>query len=63
MHRIARSRLAELALINGTPGLIVAPGGRLLFALTFTIEGDKITQYAAIADPERLGQLTLAVLE
>jgi RNA polymerase sigma-70 factor (ECF subfamily) len=63
MHRTARSRLAELALINGTPGLIVAPGGRLLFALTFTIEDDKITQYAAIADPERLSQLTLAVLE
>ena len=37
--------------------------GRLLYALTFTIEGDKITQYTAIADPERLSQLTLAVPE
>jgi RNA polymerase sigma factor (sigma-70 family) len=59
----ARSRLAEVALVNGTAGLIVAPGGQLRLAITFTIEGDKITQYTVIADSRRLSQLTLAVLE
>jgi RNA polymerase sigma-70 factor (ECF subfamily) len=58
-----RSRQADLALINGTVGLIVAPAGRLRFALTFAIEGDRITEYTVIADPERLDGLSLAVLE
>lgn len=40
----------------------VAPRGRLLFALTFTIEDDRITKYDVIADPARLRRLDLAVL-
>jgi RNA polymerase sigma-70 factor (ECF subfamily) len=59
----ARSRQADLALVNGTVGLIVAPGGRLRFALTFAVEGGRITEYTVIADPERLDGLALAVLE
>jgi RNA polymerase sigma-70 factor (ECF subfamily) len=59
----ARSRQADLALINGTVGLIVAPGGRLRFALTFSVEDGRITEYTVIADPERLSGLALAVLE
>jgi RNA polymerase sigma-70 factor (ECF subfamily) len=57
-----RSRFAELALVNGTVGVVVAPRGRLLLALTFTIENDKITRYDVIADPTRLQRLDLAVL-
>lgn len=57
-----RSQFAELALVNGTVGLVVAPRGRLLLALTFTIENDKIAGYDVIADPARLQQLDLAVL-
>jgi hypothetical protein len=59
----ARSRQADLALINGTVGLIVAPAGRLRFALTFSVQDDRITEYTVIADPERLDGLALAVLE
>jgi RNA polymerase sigma factor (sigma-70 family) len=59
----ARSRLAELALVNGNVGLIVAPGGQLRFALTFTVEDDVITEYTVIAAPDRLSRLSLAVLE
>ncbi|MDQ2708840.1 MAG: sigma-70 family RNA polymerase sigma factor [Actinomycetota bacterium] len=59
----ARSQLAELALVNGTVGVVVAPQGRLVLALTFTISGDKITSYDVIAEPVRLQQLDLAVLE
>lgn len=57
-----RSNLAELALVDGAVGAVVAPGGRLLFALTFTVEGDRIAAYDVIADPERLRRLDLAVL-
>ncbi|MEU9095564.1 sigma-70 family RNA polymerase sigma factor [Streptomyces sp. NPDC048428] len=57
-----RSQLAELALVNGTVGVVVAPRGRLLFALTFTVEDDRIAEYDVIADPARLQRLDLAVL-
>jgi hypothetical protein len=43
-------------------GIAVAPRGRLLLALTFTIDDDKIAEYDVIADPARLQQLDLAVL-
>ncbi|MGW7005603.1 sigma-70 family RNA polymerase sigma factor [Streptomyces sp. NPDC054933] len=58
-----RSRFAEPALVNGAVGVVVAPRGRLLLALTFTIEGEKITEYEVIADPARLRLLDLAVLD
>ena len=57
------SRFAELALVNGAVGLVVAPRGRLQLALTVTIEREKIAGYELIADPSRLQQLDLAVLE
>jgi len=44
-------------------GLVVAPRGRLLLAVTFTIEGEKIAAYELAADPSRLQQLELAVLD
>ncbi|MFJ1548001.1 sigma-70 family RNA polymerase sigma factor [Streptomyces sp. NPDC088246] len=58
-----RSRLAELALVDGAVGVVVAPYGRLLFALTFSIEDDRIAEYDVIADPARLRRLHLAVLD
>lgn len=54
---------AEPNLVNGAVGAVVAPRGRLLLALTFTIEGGRITEYEVIADPVRLQLLDLAVLE
>ena len=58
-----RSRRAELALVDGRVGVIVAARGRLLLALTFTITDDQISGYDVIADPVRLRQLDLAVLD
>jgi hypothetical protein len=57
-----RSQYAELALVDGTVGAIVAPRGRLLLALTFVISKEKIIEYEVIADPARLARLSLAVL-
>lgn len=58
----ARSRFAEPALVDGAVGAVVAPGGRLLLALTFVVAGDRIAEYEVIADPARLARLDLAVL-
>jgi RNA polymerase sigma-70 factor (ECF subfamily) len=57
-----RSPYVGLALVNGTPGIVLAPAGRLVLALAFTIPDDRITRIEVIADPDRLAQLDLAVL-
>lgn len=57
-----RSRSAETALVNGAVGVVVAPHGRLLYALTCTIDGARIAAFEVIADPERLRGLDIAVL-
>ncbi len=56
------ARAAQPALVNGAVGVIVAPRGRLLMVLDFTIRDGKIVAIDAIADPERLRQLDLAML-
>ena len=53
----------RIALVNGAPGLIMAPRGRLMVALAFTFSGDKISQIDVIADPDRLAQLDLGLLD
>jgi RNA polymerase sigma-70 factor (ECF subfamily) len=58
-----RSRFAQVALVNGTVGIVVAPHGRLSIVLLFTISGGKIIGIDVVADPERLRQLDLAILE
>jgi RNA polymerase sigma-70 factor (ECF subfamily) len=58
-----RARAARPALVNGTVGVVVAPRGRLLMVLGFTIRGGKIVEIDAIADPARLRKLDMAVLD
>ena len=50
------------SLINGSVGLILAPGGKLSKALTFTFANAKVTQVEVIGDPARLRELDIAVL-
>ncbi|MFG2400409.1 sigma-70 family RNA polymerase sigma factor [Streptomyces lydicus] len=57
------ARFAAPALVDGTVGLVVAPHGRLLFALTVTTVDGRVTAYDVIADPARLRGLDLAVLD
>ena len=62
--QLARNPALHVALIDGAPGLIFAPHGRLNRALTFTF-GDSDTRIVTaeiIADPARLATLDLAVL-
>jgi len=58
-----RSRFAAVALVDGHVGVVVAPRGRLLFALTVTVEDGRITAYDVVADPARLRRVELGVLD
>ncbi|MFC1399829.1 MULTISPECIES: sigma-70 family RNA polymerase sigma factor [Streptacidiphilus] len=58
-----RAGTAAVLLVNGQVGAVVAPGGRLRVALTFTVGDGLITGYEVIADPARLRALELAVLD
>jgi RNA polymerase sigma-70 factor (ECF subfamily) len=59
---VGRARAARPALVNGAVGVVVAPLGRLLMVLRFTIEQGKIVAIDAVADPDHLDQLDLALL-
>lgn len=56
------ARAARPALVNGDVGVVIAPRGRLIMALRFTIVDDKIVDIDAVSDPQRLRHLELAVL-
>jgi RNA polymerase sigma-70 factor, ECF subfamily len=58
-----RARFTQPALVNGAVGLVMAPRGRLSLVLGFTITEGKITEIDVIADPDRLRELDLAVLD
>jgi RNA polymerase sigma factor (sigma-70 family) len=57
-----RARAARPALVNGAVGVVVAPRGRLLMVLGFTIRHGRIVEIDILADPARLRQLDLALL-
>ena len=57
-----RAQAAKPALIDGAVGIAVIFGGRLRIALNLTITDDRIVGIEAVADPERLRQIDLAVL-
>ncbi len=58
-----RARFARLALVDGSVGLVLAPRGRVSLALRLTIMNGKITEMDVLTDPERLGQLTVEILD
>jgi RNA polymerase sigma-70 factor (ECF subfamily) len=51
------------ALVNGAAGVVVAPGGRPFAVIGFTVTGGRIVEIDALADPERLQQLDLTILD
>jgi RNA polymerase sigma-70 factor (ECF subfamily) len=58
-----RARQSQLALVNGSVGIVFAPGGELQVVLAFEVSAaGKITAINVIADPGRLRQLRLATL-
>jgi DNA-directed RNA polymerase specialized sigma24 family protein len=58
-----RAEDSQLALVDGTVGVLYAPAGRLRVVLAFTVSAEhQITAIDVIADPGRLRRLSLAVL-
>jgi RNA polymerase sigma factor (sigma-70 family) len=58
-----RAQGARPALVNGAVGVVVARHGRLFLVLNLTVTRGKIAEINVVADPERLRQLDLAVLD
>jgi RNA polymerase sigma-70 factor (ECF subfamily) len=58
-----RVQYARPALVNGAVGIVVAPHGRLSTVMAFTVKRGKIVEINVLADPARLRQLDLAVLD
>ncbi|HEU4641831.1 MAG TPA: sigma-70 family RNA polymerase sigma factor [Gemmatimonadaceae bacterium] len=57
------ARAARPALVDGVVGVVVAPLGRLRMVLRLTIADGRIVEVDAVAEPERLRQIELAVLD
>lgn len=57
------ARFVRPVLVDGTVGAVLAPQGHLARVLRFTITNGRIAQVDIIADPARLRDLDLAVLE
>jgi len=58
-----RARVARPALIDGAVGLVWAPGGRPRVVFGLTITGGRIVEIDLIADPDRLRELDLTLLD
>lgn len=58
-----RARVTQPALVNGAVGLVMAPRGRLYLVLGFTFADGMITEIDVIAEPDRLRQVEIAVLD
>src|SRR6266700_1334330 len=56
-------RFARLALVNGSVGVVTAPGGKPFSVGGVTVRGGKIVEIDILADPERLARLDLTVLD
>jgi RNA polymerase sigma-70 factor, ECF subfamily len=57
------ARLTQPALVDGTVGVVVAPLGRLVRALRFTIANGRIIAIDVIGSPARLRELEVAIVD
>ena len=57
------ARLTRPALVDGAIGVVVAPQGRLVRALRFTIADGKIAEIEIIGNPGRLGELDVSIVD
>ncbi|GAA4287640.1 sigma-70 family RNA polymerase sigma factor [Georgenia daeguensis] len=58
-----RALVSEVALVDGAPGIVMAPDGRLSVVLAFAVDGGRITAIDVVAAPERLARLSIAAPE
>lgn len=60
---VERAQGLRLALVDGVPALVAAPGGQLRAVFSFTIANDRIVAIEMLADPARLAGMDLAILD
>lgn len=58
-----RAPFARLALLDGAPGLVVAPRGHLRLVLAFTVDGERIASIDVVADPGWLRGLEVSLAD
>ncbi|MBY3085936.1 sigma-70 family RNA polymerase sigma factor [Rhizobium laguerreae] len=58
-----RAQAAEAAVVDGELGFVVHTGGQTRIAVTLTIADGKIVAIDAVADPERLRQISYSILQ
>jgi RNA polymerase sigma-70 factor (ECF subfamily) len=49
----------SLALVNGAPGIVIAPEGRAIAVAAFTVADGRIVGIDVVADQDKLGGLTV----
>ena len=57
------ARLTQPALVDGAIGVVVAPRGKLVRALRFTIANGRITEIEVIGNPARLAEVDVAIVD
>jgi RNA polymerase sigma factor (sigma-70 family) len=58
-----RAQGAKPAVVEGGLGFIVMIGGALKVIVSLTIDSDRISEIRAVADPDRLGEITYAAFQ
>jgi RNA polymerase sigma-70 factor, ECF subfamily len=58
-----RAQGAKPAIVEGGLGFLVMIGGALKVMVTLTFENDRISEIRAVADPDRLGEITYTAFE
>ena len=58
-----RAQAARFILIDGAPGILVAPNGHLLLVMAVSFRNGKIADIEAIADPDRLAGMNFTRVE
>jgi RNA polymerase sigma factor (sigma-70 family) len=54
---------ARPALVNGTPGFVIAPQGKPMSVAGFVVAGGRIVEIDLLADPRRLGHVDVTMLD
>jgi RNA polymerase sigma-70 factor (ECF subfamily) len=60
---LGRASVLRVALVGGAVGAVYAPGGRVLVALSFTIDEGRIVAIEIVGDQQRLRQLDPVILD
>ena len=58
-----RAQAAQPALVNGLAGLVWATGGTPRVVFAFTLDGDRVVRIDTIADPHRIAELDIELLD